>query len=188
MKNETGNVSSGALIKNSRNFKHMTINDLAFAMDKNNVKEYERKISLWESNKDYPSLEEIYKLENIIGVDAQALVDLKAQGRKSFQKTDRDDIQEKRKINDLKDAAYTFAMTWGKLLIVFIIFIFALMIIRWFNRSVNRISETEDFGDYSQNTAEEIVEGTTSNYVNGVTNEYIYENLGNNTENISQNY
>jgi len=77
-------ITCGTYIKNARLQKDMSINDLAFALDKENVREWEKKIKSWEANKSYPELEDIYKLAYILYINPTELLTIRNSSRKRF--------------------------------------------------------------------------------------------------------
>jgi transcriptional regulator with XRE-family HTH domain len=77
-------VTSGQLINQYRTEKNMTINDLAYSMNSINVKKMEKKIDNWEKDKDFPDLNEIYKLAEIFEINPNLLVTLRDRTRKNI--------------------------------------------------------------------------------------------------------
>lgn len=159
------NLTCGEAIRNARNLKEMAINDLAFKMSKSKeheeVREYERKIDLWEKGRDNPNLDEIYLLAEILELNPTELKELRDNPQKKFVKTYKDDMKYKAVTEQLKDTLSDVIYTWGKLALIFAIILFLIYAIRLFNRSVDDIQNVEEH-DYSENAITE--------YMNSVEN------------------
>lgn len=159
------NLTCGESIRNARNLKEMTINDLAFIMSKSKeqeeVREYERKIDLWEKGKDNPNLDEIYLLSEILELNPTELKELRDNPQKKFVKTFRDEREYKAVTEQVKETLSDVIITWGKLALIFAIILFLIYAIRLFNRSVDDISDVEEH-DHSENVIYE--------YMNSVEN------------------
>ncbi len=158
---KSGMLSCGQAIEEARNLKEMTINDLAFAMSKTKeqeeVRSLEKKIDMWEKGRSNPSLEEIYDLSEVLGINPTELKELRDNPQKKFVKTYRDDMEYKAVTNGLKETLSDIIITWGKLAIIFVIILFCIYVIRLFNRSVDDISNSEK-DDYSDNVITEYVD------------------------------
>ena len=72
----------GKIIKEAREEKNMTINDLAFEIKSKNVTE--KTVKNWEDNKDYPNLDMIYKLAYILEINPTELLVFRDKCRKKF--------------------------------------------------------------------------------------------------------
>lgn len=77
-------ITLGKFIQNARNDKNLTVSDLAFNFSQLNYKYYEKKINAWENDKDFPDLNEIYKLAQILEVDTTLLLTLRDRTRKNI--------------------------------------------------------------------------------------------------------
>jgi transcriptional regulator with XRE-family HTH domain len=84
MKDKIEIVTLGKFIKNARMDKNMSVSDMALKMSKNNMKHYEKKIILWEKNKDFPDLNDIYKLAEILDIDATLILTIRDRTRKNI--------------------------------------------------------------------------------------------------------
>lgn len=159
------NLTCGEAIRNARNLKEMTVNDLAYAISKTKereeVREYERKINQWESGRDNPNLDEIYLLAGVLEINPTELKELRDNPQRKFVKTYRDKREYKAVTEQVKETLSDVIYTWGKLALIFSIILFLIYAIRLFNRSVDDISNVEEH-DYSDNA---IVE-----YMNSIEN------------------
>ena len=187
MKNDESKLTCGSVIKFAREEKGMTINDLAFEISKNkeNVKEYEKKITNWEKDKDYPDMNEIYLLANVIGINPTDLIILRDRHRKTLSKKDK--VKKYRKINvdEIKEYLYYIAVFLGRFVIFigiiafgrFVIFIgiiaFAVTYAKLVKVSVNGSNGAEGFDrqvgnvvtDYL-NSLNETDDNVTNNIIN----------------------
>lgn len=63
------NKASGEKIREARLAKNLTEQELAYAMDPDNYLEVTKLIKYWERGNGFPSLEQIYKMSEIIDID-----------------------------------------------------------------------------------------------------------------------
>ena len=81
-------LTAGSYIKEHRENKNMTTNDLAFELSKRkktyDVASLEKKIKKWENDNDFPTLEEIYDLSFALELNPGELLALRNRGRKQF--------------------------------------------------------------------------------------------------------
>jgi transcriptional regulator with XRE-family HTH domain len=158
-------ITYGQYIREAREAKNMTVNDLAFAIDKNNVKKWENKIKKWEACKAYPDLNDIYKLAYIIEINPGELLVIRDRCRKQFIKDSKSQIK-KRKLEKVLDASYdTFRVSARIFLLIAIVFF-----IMWLIKFVDV---------FYGNTAGEMVDKALTyqidEYVNGETNVVIHK-------------
>ena len=175
MKNDKSKLTCGSVIKFAREEKGMTINDLAFEISKNkeNVKEYEKKITNWEKDKDYPDMNEIYLLANVIGINPTDLIILRDRHRKTLSKKDK--VKKYRKINvdEIKEYLYYIAVFLGRFVIFIGIIAFAVTYAKLVKVSVNGSNGAEGFDrqvgnvvtDYL-NSLNETDDNVTNNIIN----------------------
>lgn len=175
MKNDESKLTCGSVIKFAREEKGMTINDLAFEISKNkeNVKEYEKKITNWEKDKDYPDMNEIYLLANVIGINPTDLIILRDRHRKTLSKKDK--VKKYRKINvdEIKEYLYYIAVFLGRFVIFIGIIAFAVTYAKLVKVSVNGSNGAEGFDrqvgnvvtDYL-NSLNETDDNVTNNIIN----------------------
>lgn len=175
MKNDESKLTCGSVIKFAREEKGMTINDLAFEISKNkeNVKEYEKKITNWEKDKDYPDMNEIYLLANAIGINPTDLMILRDRHRKTLSKKDK--VKKYRKINadEIKEYLYYIAVFLGRFVIFIGIIAFAVTYAKLVKVSVNGSNGAEGFDrqvgnvvtDYL-NSLNETDDNVTNNIIN----------------------
>ena len=175
MKNDESKLTCGSVIKFAREEKGMTINDLAFEISKNkeNVKEYEKKITNWEKDKDYPDMNEIYSLANAIGINPTDLMILRDRHRKTLSKKDK--VKKYRKINvdEIKEYLYYIAVFLGRFVIFIGIIAFAVTYAKLVKVSVNGSNGAEGFDrqvgnvvtDYL-NSLNETDDNVTNNIIN----------------------
>ena len=175
MKNDKSKLTCGSVIKFAREEKGMTINDLAFEISKNkeNIKEYEKKITNWEKDKDYPDMNEIYLLANVIGINPTDLIILRDRHRKTLSKKDK--VKKYRKINvdEIKEYLYYIAVFLGRFVIFIGIIAFAVTYAKLVKVSVNGSNGAEGFDrqvgnvvtDYL-NSLNETDDNVTNNIIN----------------------
>jgi transcriptional regulator with XRE-family HTH domain len=77
-------ITLGKFIQEARIKENMSISDIALKMNKNNTKYYEKKITLWEKNKDFPDLNDIYLLAEILNVDPTLMLTIRDRTRKNI--------------------------------------------------------------------------------------------------------
>lgn len=89
MKEKETYLSCGMVIKNARLEKGKSVSELAFEIAKNkeDTKLYINKINMWEKEKDYPDLDEIYLLAYALEINPTDLMILRDRHRKNFVKS-----------------------------------------------------------------------------------------------------
>lgn len=89
MKEKETYISCGMTIKNARLQKEKSVSELAFeiARNKDDTKLYIKKINMWEKEKDYPNLDEIYLLAYALEINPTDLMILRDRHRKNFVKS-----------------------------------------------------------------------------------------------------
>lgn len=139
---EKAKLTCGGLIKECREEKGYTINDMAFEMSKTkeeeDVKKYEKKIIAWEKNLAYPNLEEAYLIGTTLGnIDPTELIILKDRHRKNLYKTNNKRKYKKVDWDKVKEYLYYFAITFMRFFIGFAIIFFAASVGKLYNVSLN---------------------------------------------------
>jgi transcriptional regulator with XRE-family HTH domain len=117
-------------IKEARENKNMTINDLAFAIDKNNIKKWERKIKKWENGKDYPDLNDIYKLAYVLEINPGEFLTIRNRGRKQFVK-DSPKQKATHKIEEILDTSYYSLIAFARIFLIVAAIIFVIWLLKF---------------------------------------------------------
>lgn len=202
MKKDETKLTCGMVIKEAREAKGMTVNDLAFeiSIDKEKVKEYEKKIIKWEKDKDYPDMKEIYLLANAIEVNPTDLMILRDRHRKTLAKKDKEKKISKIDVDELKEYLYYIAAFLGKFVPFLGIIAFSVTFARLFkvamvgddngegfDREVgnvivdymNSIDDDSDTNNSTENNSNYVFENTidNENLTNKIINEIKNENL-----------
>lgn len=117
-------LTFGNYIRDAREEKNMTINDLAYEMAKNKentaeIKQFEKKIKAWENMKAYPTLEEIYQLAYIIEINPGELLALRNRGRKQFYRESDDPPTRRHDWIEISDNMSYILTALGRLTLIF---------------------------------------------------------------------
>ena len=117
-------LTFGNYIRDAREEKNMTINDLAYEMAKNKentaeIKQFEKKIKAWENMKAYPTLEEIYQLAYIIEINPGELLALRNRGRKQFYRESDDPPTRRHDWIEINDNMSYILTALGRLTLIF---------------------------------------------------------------------
>ena len=174
MKNDETKLTCGMVIKEARETKELTINDLAFAIskDKEKVKECEKKIIMWEKDKAYPDMNEIYALANVLDVNPTELLILRDRHRKTLAKKDVNKKCSKIDVDELKEYLYYIAaFLW--ILVPFIgIIAFSVVYARLVAVAINGPNGAEGF--------DREVGNVITDYMNDISS----DNASNNVQNL----
>ena len=175
MKNEDSRLTSGMVIKEAREEKNMTINDLAFEISENkeNVREYEKKIKNWEKDRDYPDMNEIYLLANAIGINPTDLMILRDRHRKTLSKKDTGKKYRKINVDEIKEYLYYIAVFLGRFVVFIGIIAFAVTYARLVKVSVNGPNGAEGFDRQVGNVVTDYLNSLNETDDNNVTNNII---------------
>lgn len=178
-------LTCGMVIKSAREEKGKTINDLAFeiAKDKEKVGEYEKKIKLWEKDKAYPSLDEIYLLAYSLEVNPTDLMILRDRHRKNFVKTDKKKKVSKIDYDELKEYLYYIAVALGRFVSAFGIIAFSVVLAKLVKTAVVGNGGTAEFDSIVGNVITDYMED--SNEANNAFENYLNENNLENVENTN---
>ncbi len=146
----------GKIIKEAREEKNMTINDLAFEIKSKNVTE--KTVKNWEDNKDYPNLDMIYKLAYILEINPTELLVFRDKCRKKFiKKNNKIKTRKFNKEEFVENFYYIFIASCRVIIIVGVV-IFLVAFLRLYDSSIN--GGAKEIDDYLVNT----VENQTSYY------------------------
>ena len=174
----------GQIFKEAREEKGLTINDVAFALDKEKVKLYERKIKRWEANKDFPELEELYNLSFIIDINPTQMLEYREKFRKSFTKTESDMKRPSQLSSDLSEMFYIITRVALNIFLIIVAIVFC----RGFMGLVNAVMGNGDHLTekvFVKQIDDEV--NSTSNEFNNETNENMVNETNNNMTNETHN-
>jgi transcriptional regulator with XRE-family HTH domain len=123
-------ITYSSYIRDARVAKNMTINDLAFVIDKNNVKKVEKKIKNWEAGKDYPDLDDIYKLAYILEINPGELLTIRNRGRKQFVKKE-EDKPKKHDMMRALDISYYSIIAFARIFLAIALIVFVIWLLKF---------------------------------------------------------
>lgn len=158
-------LTFGQYIQDARLAKGMTINDLAFAIDKNNVKKTEKKIKKWEACKAYPDLDDIYKLAYTIEINPGELLTIRNRGRKQFVRTS-EPKPKKHNLERLLDTSYYSFIVFARIFLIIATVVF----IMWLLKFVDVF-----YGKTGAELEEKAITYQIDEYSNGATNVQIHK-------------
>ena len=169
-------------MREAREEKNMTINDLAYALVKNKddkelMKKWEKKITSWEEEKAYPTLEEIYQMAYIINLNPGELLEIRNRGRKQFYKESNDPPIKKHDWIEISDNASIIFSCISKSFGVIALIIFCVVLYKFvdtFFGKTGSIVEQEVIIRQIQNETDPenmVDDGSVANMVRRVRNE-----------------
>ena len=182
MKHDETKLTCGMVIKEARESKELTVNDLAFAIskDKEKVKECEKKINMWEKDKAYPDMNEIYALANVLDVNPTELLILRDRHRKTLAKKDVNKKCSKIDVDELKEYLYYIAPFLGKLVPFIGIIAFSVVYARLVAVAINGPNGAEGF--------DREVGNVITDYMNDISSDNASSNVQNLENEIMLNY
>ncbi|MBR2290183.1 MAG: helix-turn-helix domain-containing protein [Clostridia bacterium] len=120
----TFNQLCGVKIREAREAKGMSQEDLAFALSKEDYEKILKLVRYWEKGNGFPDLEQIYKLAEILEMDPNLIMQLRENGRKSLSEakrlTDKQVMRRDRIERNLDDLALLFPALMMALVFVFL--------------------------------------------------------------------
>lgn len=161
----------------------MTINDLAFEMAKNkddekSIKKIEKKIKLWESEKSYPTLEDIYQMAYIIKVNPGELLAIRNRGRKQFYKESGDPPTRKHDWIEITDNASIIFSGLSRTFGIFVLIVFMIVLYKfvdtYFGKTGGIVVDqviTQDIQKHTGQENEIINDGSVANMVRRIQKE-----------------
>lgn len=177
MKKNENIKTCGMIIREAREEKEMTINDLAFELRKYNVTE--KDIKAWENDKAFPDLNTCYQLAYIININPTEILVFRDRQRKAFIK--RSDKPKKKWFNiseETKENIYYVAEAGIKIFIILIAAFVARAAAMTFDSAIN--GDVDGFINTVERTIEDNVNQNNTVFENNIEDKFIVENEDNN--------
>lgn len=125
MENLNFNQLCGQKLKEARNAKNMSQEDLAFALSKDDYEKTLKLIKYWEKGNGFPDLNQIYQLAEIIDIDPNEIFKLRENGRKSLSDVKQLTDKQVRKRDRIQANFDDFVLLWPAIVMTLaIVFVF----------------------------------------------------------------